>query len=92
MKSSYRLIQRQTTVLQIMEVNMVAITLLALSILFSFVISFGLGFVIGSGKVVLPKKLTEEEKKIAEKQKEEYEKAMEKFNEGIKNIVEYGGE
>lgn len=51
-----------------------------------FVMSFMAGYIIGKGKIVFPKKLTEEDKKEIER----FENAVEEYNKTVNNWVGFG--
>jgi hypothetical protein len=55
-----------------------------LALLFTFVLSFGIGYIIGSGKIVFNQKLSEEEKK----EMKEFQKQVSDYN---NNINEWSG-
>lgn len=60
--------------------------LLGLIIVFLFVLSFGVGYVVGKGYVQIPKKLTDEEKERIAKQEKEFAEMREEYNRIVNQI------
>ncbi len=66
--------------------------LLIIFIVFAFILSFGIGYTLGSGKFVLIEKITEEDKELMEKQRKQMEEIETAFNDSLKSIMDYGGD
>lgn len=64
--------------------------LLGFLLLFAFILSFGLGYVLGKGKLELPKRLTDDEKRRLKKQEEHFEQMRAEFNAKMREIMNYG--
>lgn len=61
--------------------------LLGFILLFMFVLSFLGGYILGKGKITLPRKLTEEEKRLMQKQDKEFEQMRSQFNDVVNELL-----
>jgi len=71
---------------------MITEALIAILILLLYVSSFGIGYILGAGKVTFPIEVDEEDIEKDRKERILAEESRESFNKALKGLTDFGGD